>query len=105
MDASSLPSYAAMVVVAVIAANLATAWLVVLSIGENSGNLADQGPPLLAALSCIALVLCYYKIIFPVELSFWGAAALGALALWGAWVDYTRLSDRRKTLSKSRKVP
>lgn len=105
MNASSLPSYAGMVVVAVIVANLATAWLVVLSYGMNNGNLADHGPPWLGALSCIALLLCYYGIIFSVELSFWGSVILAALALWGAWVDYTRLSDRRKTLAKPRKMP
>ena len=102
---SSLPSYAAVVLLAVIVANLVTAWLVVLAIGENSGNLFDVGPPWLAAFSCIGLLLCYYKAIFPVELSFWGSAVLGGMGLWGAWVDYTRLADRRKNPEKRRNLP
>jgi hypothetical protein len=97
----SLPSYAGVIAVAVIFGNLATAWLLVLTMGENSGGLADAGPPWVVAISCLLLVLCYYRIIMPVEMSFWGSAIACALGLWGAWVDYTRLVDRRKAIVKS----
>lgn len=104
MNAAALPSYASLVSVIVVVANLVTLWLVLLAMGKNRGSLADQGPPMLAGLSFVALALCYYNAIFPVEMSFWGAAVLGAMGLWGAWVDYARLSDHQKPVGKSGKA-
>ncbi len=100
MNASSLPSYATLVVVAVILLNLATAWVVVLTMGENNGNLFAGAPPGVAALSCLMLVFLYYNAVVAPEVAFWGSAALAALGLWGAWVDYTRLVERRKSVKK-----
>jgi hypothetical protein len=100
MNATALPSYAFLIAVIVVVANLATAWLVMLSVAENSGSFYDQGPAWLAVISSICLALSYYNAILPVELSFWGSAGLGAMGLWGAWVDYARLADRRKIMSK-----
>jgi len=102
MPESDLPSYAVVVEVLTVLAILGTAWIVVLTMGENSGNVISGGPPLLGALSCLSLVLLHYDVILDREVSFWAAACLGALGLWGAWVDYTHLTDRRKQLEKPR---
>ena len=102
MTESELSSYAYLVTAFVVIANLGTAWIVVLTMGENKGILASGGPPLLAALSCLALLLLHYNVLLPREVSFWGSAILAALGFWGAWVDYAHLTDRRKTLDEAR---
>ncbi len=101
MTESPLPSYAFLIVAVVIMVNLATAWVMMLTMGENNGSLYSGGPPAVAALSCVLLLFCYYKVILPIDFSFWGAAFLAALGLWGAWVDYTHLSDRRKSVERA----
>ncbi len=103
MEAYTLPTYAFLVVIAVVLANLGTAWLVMISMGENNGSLISGGPPLVAALSVLCLVLSQYNILLPLDVSFWGSAFLAALGAWGAWVDYAHISDRRKTLEKARR--
>jgi hypothetical protein len=100
MNASSLPSYATLVVIAVILANLATAWVVIITMGEHSGQMFAAAPPGLAALSCLLLVFFYYNIVVPIEVSFWGSAFLAAMGLWGAWADYRHLAERRKSIKK-----
>ena len=100
MTASNLPYYANMVVIAIILAILATAWVVVLTTGENGGKLYAGAPAGVAALSGLLLVFFYYNAVLPLEVSFWGSAILAALGLWGAWVDYTHLTDRRKAMAK-----
>lgn len=101
MNASSLPSYATIVVAAVILANLATAWVVVLTMGANGGQLFSGAPLGVTSLSCLLLVFLYYNMLFPLEVSFWGSAVLAALGLWGAMVDYRHLRDREKPRRKT----
>ncbi|MBK6982432.1 MAG: hypothetical protein IPH30_13670 [Betaproteobacteria bacterium] len=103
MEAYTLPTYAYLVVIAVVLANLGTAWILVLTMGENNGSIISGGPPLVAALSVLCLVLSQYNILLPLDVSFWGSAFLAALGLWGAWVDYAHISDRRKILEKARR--
>jgi hypothetical protein len=102
MNASSLPSYASLLAVVVVLLNLATLWLVALAMGENNGNVFSEGPPWIAVLSFICLGMCYYKIVVSPEVSFWIAVGMSVMGLWGAWVDYSRLADRRRSLQKSR---
>ncbi|MBL0142561.1 MAG: hypothetical protein IPP91_10805 [Betaproteobacteria bacterium] len=102
MTDSSIPSYAGLIAIVVIMANLATAWLVVLAMGENSGGVFSEGPPWIAVGSGVTLALWHYNVILPAEMSFWGSVLLGAMGLWGSWVDYARLSDRRRALDKAR---
>jgi hypothetical protein len=92
MNASSLPSYATLVLVAIVLVNLATAWVVMLTMGENSGQLFAGAPPGIAALSCLLLILFYYNAMLPIEVSFWGSAFLAVMGLWGAWADYRHLA-------------
>ncbi|MGE0355407.1 MAG: hypothetical protein AB7P08_00695 [Burkholderiales bacterium] len=101
MPEPSLPSYAGVVMVLVIIANLATGWVVLLTMGVNGGSLFSGGPPAMVGISCVALALCHYNILIPLDVSFWGATLSGALGLWGAWVDYSHLSDRREAVRKS----
>lgn len=101
MPEPSLPSYAGVVMILVIVANLATGWVVMLTIGMNGGSLYSGGPVAMVGISVLALALCQYNILLPVDISFWGATLTGALGLWGAWVDYSHLSDRREAVRKS----
>jgi hypothetical protein len=102
MDSPLLPSYAFLIVIGIVLANVATVVVVVITMGEHGGSVFAGAPPMLAGLSCLTLVLCYYKIMLPVEVSFWGSAFLAAMGLWGAWADYTHLADRKKSLGKPR---
>jgi hypothetical protein len=104
MNDSALPAFAITIVVMVIAMNLATAWVTALTMSENNGGLFAAGPPVLAALSCLSLCLCYYRILLPIDVSFWAAVFLAVMGFWGAWVDYSRLADRRKALQKAREA-
>lgn len=101
----SVPSYSYLILAVAVMANLATAWMVMLTMGENKGNLFAPGPPLLAGLSIFSLLLYNYNAIVSQELSFWGTVFMAAMGLWGAWVDYTHLSDRRKAGEKTAKPP
>ncbi len=100
-----LPSYATIVVGAIILANLASAWVITLTMGKNKGEFYDQGPPWMVALSILTLLLCWYDLFLPIEVSFWGATAFAGFGLWGAWADYTHLLDhyRDQKREKSRK--
>jgi hypothetical protein len=86
-----LPSYANVVIGAVIVANILSAWVIAITMAKNKGELYDQGPPWMVALSVVTLLLCFYDLFLPAEVSFWGSAALAGFALWGSWVDYSHL--------------
>jgi hypothetical protein len=101
MTDPSLPSYATLVVFAVILANIATAWVVLMTFGANKGELYAGAPPLVAGLSCLSLALCYYKAIVAVDVSFWASVFFAVMGLWGAWRDYNHLSEHQKGGKKS----
>lgn len=102
MKSSALPSYAMLVVSAIILANIVAVWVILLTMGKNKGDFYDQGPPWMVALSLIALLFCWYEIILPAEVTFWGSAAFAAFGLWGAWADYTHLLDHYRDLKREK---
>lgn len=102
MNPSPLPSYAYLIVGAAVVANLITASMVMITMSMNKSILYDAGPPGVAALSCLALLLFHYNALLPQEVALWGSAFLAAMGLWGAWVDYVHLSDHMKSTAKPR---
>lgn len=102
MTQPALPSYAYLIVGVAILANVAAAWMVMLTMSLNKSILYDPGPPGLAALSIVVLLLFHYDALLPRDISLWGAAFLAGMSLWGAWVDYVHLSDHIKAGSKPR---
>lgn len=98
----TLPSYAPMVLVLVIFANVIAVFVILRTFMVNRGNVYDEGPPWIVATSVILLLLCYNKIMLPAELSFWLATITGLLALWGAWVDYSHLSEHQRSREEAR---
>jgi uncharacterized membrane protein HdeD (DUF308 family) len=105
MKATSLPTYAMLVISGVILANIIAAWIILLTIGKNKGELYDQGPPWMVAASVITLLFCWYDIFMPAEVAFWGSVVLAVFALWGAWADYSYLLEhyRKQSSEKSRR--
>ncbi len=106
MPDSPLPTYASAIYGFTIFLNLCTAWLVAITFGKNKGMLYDQGPPWMIAVSVVAMLMCWNKVLLPQDITFWGSFIAALLGLWGAWVDYKHLIDhiagRRKPKARER---
>jgi hypothetical protein len=105
MHPTELPSYASMVIGLVILADIIAAWIVLMTMMKNKGNLYDQGPPWMIVLSAVSLFLCWKNAFVSVEISFWAAVGFGILGLWGAWTDYIHLVRHFEMVQKEKKGP
>ena len=103
MKTNVLPPYAMILLSGVILANIISVWLILMTMAKNKGELYDQGPPWMAALSVIMVLLCWYDSILPPETSFWGSAGFAVFAIWGSWVDFRHLLEHQEKREKERK--